>query len=89
MAEIVIKIEGREVTPANMANLMHRIVVKSMQEQLQQKLARTLCPDHGFGPIVTVDIVGGRQHISITGCCQRLVDMTRIVLATPEERVDE
>lgn len=84
MADIIIKIAGREVTPASMSNLMHGIVIKSMQEQLQQKLARAICPDHHYGPIVTVDIVQNQQQISITGCCQQLIDLTRDLLATAD-----
>ncbi len=84
MADIIIKIEGHEVSSAAMPDLMQRMVVKSMEEQLQQKLARVVCPEHGYGPQVTLDIARGRQHISIAGCCQRLIDLTRQALAVPQ-----
>jgi hypothetical protein len=84
MAEIIIKIDGHDVASADMPDLMQRMVVKSMEDQLQQKLAHVACPEHGYGPQVTLDIVHGRQHISIAGCCQRLIDLTRQALAVPQ-----
>ncbi len=83
MAEITIMIDGRTVVATDMADMLQRITVSSMHEQLQQKLAHVVCPAHGFAPQVTLHIVQGRQHISITGCCQQLVDLTRQALAAP------
>lgn len=84
MAEITISIDGRPVTPATLDDLMQRMLVLGMEAQLQQKLARVICPEHGFVPVVALDITRGRQHISITGCCQKLVDLTRQALAVPQ-----
>ena len=81
MAEITIMIDGRTVMAADMQDMMQRITLTSMEEQLQQKLARVVCPEHGYAPQVMLNIAQGRQHISITGCCQQLVDLTRQALA--------
>jgi hypothetical protein len=84
MAEITISIDGYPVIPTALSDLMQRMLVLGMEAQLQQKLARVVCPEHGFAPVVALDITRGRQHISITGCCQQLVDLTRQALAVPQ-----
>ena len=82
MAQILIQINGREVNPATSANLLHGMIIKQMEEQMQQKLSRVVCPEHQVAPVVTLDIVGNQQHISVAGCCQQLIDLTTRTLTT-------
>jgi len=82
MASIVIIIDGQEVSATTTPDIMRSIMLKSMEEQLQQKLAMTVCPDHQAAPEVIVNITHGRQQVSINGCCQRLIDMTHRALTS-------
>ncbi len=82
MAQIVILINGREITPATVVSPLHTLIVKQMEEQMRQKLSRVVCPEHQTAPLVTIDITGNKQHIAIAGCCQQLIDMTTRALTT-------
>lgn len=76
MAQIVIQINGREVTAATVMNPLHGLIIKQMEEQMRQKLGGIICPEHLAAPSVTIDIAGARQHVAVAGCCQHLIDMT-------------
>ena len=80
MAQIVIQINGVAATPETVTNPLHALIIKQMEEQMRQKLGGIVCPEHQAAPLVTIDLVGAKQHISIAGCCQRLIDMTRQAL---------
>lgn len=80
MLEIIIRIDGRVVDPEALGNLLQALVVKSMHEQLRQKLGRVMCPEHQAQPQVTVDLVRGKQHVAVAACCQPLIDRTMAAL---------
>ena len=76
MATYVVKMDGHEIDPEAITNPLLAIAVRDMQAQLRQKLRGVRCLEHLKTPEVTILFEGGKQHVQVQGCCQRLVDQT-------------
>ena len=83
MANITILIDGQPVSSQTTPDIMRAMVIRSMEEQLAQKLRHVVCPEHQAQPDVVVSITHGKQEIAVEGCCQRLIDMTTRALTAP------
>ena len=75
MIDIKITVNGREVSPDRLANVLEKAVAEKVVEHVQQRLGQIRCPQHHQQPRVMASGSSlDRLTFTIKGCCQELKD---------------
>lgn len=75
MFEIKFEINGRRIDPKNIGDVIEKATIEVVEKQITQSVGSVRCPEHGSGAKI---IAKGRDisnlTITVSGCCQKLID---------------
>lgn len=81
MIQIFFEIGGRRIDPNQIGNVLEKMVLQQVAENIKQSLASVCCREHGQMPNIKVK---GRNFNSLSfeveGCCQDLIDRALLKL---------
>ena len=82
MIEVSFEINGKKVNPDKIGDALEAAALKSIAEQVKDKLRGITCPEHGKSPKVKVK---GRNldslSFDVSGCCDKLIERVKEKLA--------
>ena len=75
MIDVKITVNGREVSPDRLGNVLEKAVVEGVIKHVQERLGQVRCPQHHQQPRVRASGSSLDQlKLTIAGCCQELKD---------------
>ena len=72
-AKVELRVGGRKVSANEFARALQEDVLKMVEREVQQRVNRIRCPEHGKAAHVTPIRSAGQLTWEIRGCCQKLV----------------
>ncbi|MFB4203984.1 hypothetical protein KBTX_03114 [wastewater metagenome] len=78
MIDVSFEINGKKVNPDKIGDALEAAALKSISEQIKDKLRGVKCPEHGESPKVKVQ---GRNldnlSFEVSGCCDALIERVK------------
>lgn len=82
MIDISFELNGRKVSPNNLANSLEAAILNSVKESIRKSVGSTCCSVHGERPKIKAKGPSlDSLTLEVTGCCETLIEQVKKKLA--------